>query len=226
MDKPDDRRVFFFDIDNCLYPRSKKVHDLMIDLINKYFATHLSLSAADAEMLHMKYYEDYGLAISGLVMHHKIDPLEYNREVDDALPLDGLLTPNPELRKLLEDVDTSRVVKLLGIDDLFEGITFCDYSKMPFICKPLPEMYEKAEREAGARSSEDCYFVDDSHLNCVHGQARGWTTVHLVEHDMPEPPTKASRYQIRELESLRLIFPQFFKSTLGGRADEPRSSQL
>ncbi|KAI4270691.1 MAG: hypothetical protein LQ337_006526 [Flavoplaca oasis] len=147
----------------------------MIDLINKYFTTHLSLSAADAEMLHMKYYEDYGLAISGLVMYHKIDPLEYNRKVDDALPLDGLLTPNPELRRLLEDLDKSkvkpwlftngyithaqRVVKLLGIDDLFEGITFCDYSKMPFICKPLPEMYEKAEREAGARSSEDCYFV-------------------------------------------------------------------
>ena len=144
-------------------------------MIDKYFATHLALSAADAEMLHMKYYEDYGLAISGLVMHHKIDPLKYNREVDDALPLDGLLTPNPELRKLLEDLDTSivkpwlftngyithalRVVKLLGIDDLFEGITFCDYSQMPFICKPLPEMYEKAEREAGARSSEDCYFV-------------------------------------------------------------------
>lgn len=142
---------------------------------DRYFETHLSLSAADADMLHMKYYKDYGLAISGLVVHHKVDPLEYNREVDDALPLDGLITPNPKLRELLEDIDTSkvklwlftnayithgqRVVKLLGIEDLFEGITFCDYRKLPFICKPHPQMYDKAEREAGARSSEDCYFV-------------------------------------------------------------------
>lgn len=126
-------------------------------------------------MLHMKYYQDFGLAISGLVRHHKVDPLEYNREVDDALPLDGLITPNPELRRLLEDIDKSkvkmwlftnahithgkRVVKLLGIEDLFEGITFCDYRKLPFVCKPHREMFEKAEAEAGVRSVEDCYFV-------------------------------------------------------------------
>ncbi|KAI4176151.1 MAG: hypothetical protein LQ343_001195 [Gyalolechia ehrenbergii] len=126
-------------------------------------------------MLHQKYYQDYGLAISGLVMHHKVDPLEYNREVDDALPLDGLITPNPELRQLLEDMDKSkiklwlftnghithgqRVVGLLGIEDLFEGITFCDYRKMPFVCKPHREMFEKAEAEAGVTATENCYFV-------------------------------------------------------------------
>ena len=145
------------------------------DYSDKYFETHLSLSAADADMLHMKYYKDYGLAISGLVKHHKVDPLEYNREVDDKLPLDGLISPNPDLRKLLEDIDTSkvkpwlftnayithaqRVIKLLGVEDLFEGITFCDYRKLPFICKPHPEMYAKAEREAGAPHSKACYFV-------------------------------------------------------------------
>src|SRR4051794_4674046 len=30
----DDRPVLFFDIDNCLYPQSKMVHDLMQRLIN------------------------------------------------------------------------------------------------------------------------------------------------------------------------------------------------
>src|ERR1700733_10990502 len=30
----DDRPIFFFDIDNCLYPRSRRVHDLMQRLIN------------------------------------------------------------------------------------------------------------------------------------------------------------------------------------------------
>ncbi|KAI4182635.1 MAG: hypothetical protein L6R41_005858 [Letrouitia leprolyta] len=160
MDTADARPVFFFDIDNCL---------------DQYFVKHLSLTAEDANMLHMKYYKDYGLAISGLVMHHKVDPLEYNREVDDALPLDGLIIPSPELRQLLEDIDKSkvklwlftnahithgqRVVSLLGIEDLFEGITFCDYRKMPFVCKPHREMFEKAEAEAGVTSAEDCYFV-------------------------------------------------------------------
>ncbi|KAL8806327.1 MAG: hypothetical protein Q9223_004584 [Gallowayella weberi] len=182
--------------------KGKKVHELMTVLINKYFEKHLSLSTDDADLLHQKYYKDYGLAISGLVVHHKVDPLEFNREVDDALPLDGLITPNPDLRRLLEDIDTSkvkpwlftnayithgqRVVKLLGIEDLFE---------------------------------------DDSHLNCRHAQARGWTTAHLLEPDRPEPPEKASKYQIRDLESLRSIFPHFFRSSSANLADESMSSQ-
>ena len=52
---------------------------------------------------------------------------------------------------------------------------------------------------------------DDSYLNCAAAQKRGWTTVHILEPDDPEPSTKASQYQIRSLSELRRIFPQFFK---------------
>ena len=144
-------------------------------LINDYFVKHLSLSRDDAHMLHQKYYKDYGLAVSGLALHHKIDPLEFNREVDDALPLDDIITPNPRLRELLADIDKSkvktwlftnahfthaqRVVRLLGVEDMFEGLTYCDYGKVPLHPKPHTEMYEKAEVEAGVLSVQDCYFV-------------------------------------------------------------------
>ena len=142
---------------------------------DKFFVEHLALSQSDATMLHQKYYTDYGLAIEGLVRHHKVDPLEYNRKVDDALPLDGLITPDPILRKLLLDIDKTmvrlwlftnahithglRVVKLLEIDDLFEGITYCDYTQERLICKPHEAMYEKAEAEAGVDSVKNCFFV-------------------------------------------------------------------
>lgn len=125
--------------------------------------------------MHTRYYKDYGLAIEGLVRHHKVDPLEYNRLVDDALPLEDILSPNPKLRELLEDLDTTKakpwlftnayinhgkkVVKLLGVDDLFEGITFCDYGAEKLLCKPAEEMFQKAMKESGAKSRKDCYFV-------------------------------------------------------------------
>ena len=125
--------------------------------------------------MHLKYYREYGLAIEGLVRHHKVDALEYNAKVDDALPLEDIIKPNPELRELLEDIDKSkvkmwlftnayvthgkRVVKLLGIDDLFEGITYCDYGSDKFYCKPHTEMYDKAMSQAGVKSNEKCYFV-------------------------------------------------------------------
>ncbi|KAK4156206.1 Haloacid dehalogenase-like hydrolase-domain-containing protein [Chaetomidium leptoderma] len=220
--------VFFFDIDNCLYPKSAKVHDLMADLIDKYFATHLSLPWEDAVRLHKEYYQNYGLAIEGLVRHHKIDPLDYNAKVDDALPLDDVIKPRPDLKKLLLDIDRSkvrlwlftnayvnhakRVVRLLEIEDFFEGLTFCDYNAMPLICKPHPDMFHKAMQEAGVEKYEDCFFVDDSYQNCKRAQELGWTVAHLVEDDVKPPRTPASKYQVRHLSELRTAFPQFFKS--------------
>ena len=147
----------------------------MADLIDKYFMQHLSLSWDEAVRLHKEYYQNYGLAIEGLVRHHEIDPLEYNTKVDDALPLDEIIKPRAELKKLLQDIDTSqvrlwlftnayinhgkRVVKLLEIEEFFEGITYCDYGSIPLVCKPHENMYQKAMEEAGVDRAEDCFFV-------------------------------------------------------------------
>lgn len=171
----DRRKVFFIDIDNCLYPRSKGIHEHMSHLIDQYFETHLAVSKEEANQLHTRYYKDYGLAIEGLVRHHKVDPLEYNRKVDDALPLEDIFEPDQKLRQLLLDIDRSqvklwlftnayithgkRVVKLLGVEDMFEGITYCDYGAEKLLCKPAPEMFAKAMREAGVSEVKDCYFV-------------------------------------------------------------------
>lgn len=152
-------------------------------LIDQYFMTHLELTKEDAYKLHMDYYRTYGLAIEGLVRHHKIDPLEYNRQVDDALPMDAILSPDLKLRKLLEDVDKGkvklwlftnayvthgkRVVRLLGVDDLFEGITYCDYAATPMLCKPNVDMFAKAMKEAGVKENKDCYFVGKAYRRSV-----------------------------------------------------------
>jgi pyrimidine and pyridine-specific 5'-nucleotidase len=155
---------------------------LLIIYTDKYFQTHLELSQKEANELHYKYYREYGLAIEGLVRHHKINALDYNEQVDDALPLDNVVKPDAELRKLIEDIDTSkvrlwlltnayvthgkRVVRLLEIDDLFEGMTYCDYSSDRFVCKPQAEMFDKAMAQAGVTKNENCYFVGMSTLYC------------------------------------------------------------
>ena len=225
----------------------------MADLIDKYFATHLNLSWDDAVRLHKEYYQSYGLAIEGLVRHHQIDPLEYNSKVDDALPLERVIKPNPELKELLLDIDTSkvklwlltnayvnhahRVIRLLDLEGIFEGVTYCDYSSIPLICKPHVDMYAKAMKDAGVTRNEDCFFVgklpclrsasrispgslealtlrttDDSYPNCQKAQSIGWTVAHLVEEGLATPRTQASKYQIRHLKELRSLFPEFFKS--------------
>lgn len=167
-----------------------RLHSMSSDLktdefIDKFFQDHLSLSQEEANELHYKYYKEYGLAIEGLVRHHKVDALEYNTKVDDALPLEDVIKADPDLRRLIQDIDTSkvrlwlftnayithgkRVVKLLGIDDLFEGMTYCDYGSDKFYCKPHEEMFDKAMVQAGVKSNDNCYFVGKSSTLSVMG---------------------------------------------------------
>ncbi|TID26584.1 hypothetical protein E2P81_ATG01057 [Venturia nashicola] len=244
-DSADNRPVFFFDIDNCEFvilklvlPTRKltkstgtRIQNIMAELIDKYFQTHLSLPAHEATALHMKYYQSYGLAIEGLVRHHEVDALDFNSKVDDAIPLENILSSNPSLQAFLASFDKTkvklwlltnahvthgkRVVRLLGVEDFFEGITYCDYAeaetKGRLLAKPERGMWEKAMREAGVEKVDDCYFVDDSYINAKGATQMGWKAIHFVEKelDLPEPP--ASQYRIRELEEIRNLFPQFFK---------------
>jgi len=104
-------------------------------------------------------------------------------------------------------------VRLLGIEDQFEGLTFCDYAAQPMLCKPHPDMFAKAMKEAGLSDVKKCYFVDDSGLNCRKAEEIGWTVAHLVETTEPVPAKQVCKYQIRQLEELRKLFPDFFKST-------------
>lgn len=39
----------------------------------------------------------------------------------------------------------------------------------------------------------------------------GWTAAHLIEQGLAVPKTQASQYQIRDLQELRDIYPQFFR---------------
>ena len=147
----------------------------MFKLIDEYLMRHLSLALEEAHTLHDQYLSNYGLAVEGVVRHHGIDPLHFNEQVDDALPLDELLGTDQKLRAILQAMDKSkvklwlftnayvdhgmRVVRLLGIDDLFEGITYCDYAALPMLRKPQKGMFQKAMREAGAKEGRECYFI-------------------------------------------------------------------
>lgn len=201
--------------------------------------THLAIPAAEARQLHQQYYRDYGLAIEGLVRHHQVEALDFNARVDDALPIEALLQPDGRLRRLLADLDrrrvrpwlltnaheghARRVVGRLGVADQFDGLTFCDYGRVPLTCKPQRRMYEQAMRDAAVADPARCFFVDDSRINVVGALRAGWTAVQLLEPAVaPLDPALAPGPQldpaavvdtIASLEDLRLRFPEFFTST-------------
>ncbi|KAG8711421.1 hypothetical protein FRC08_015910 [Ceratobasidium sp. 394] len=178
--KPDDDRVvIWFDIDNTLYPPNEQIVSLVQDKIHKYFID-LNLEPDEARALHRRYYVEYGLSVRGLIQHHEVDPLDFDAKVDASLPLEELLRPDPAIRKLLESIDLSkariwaltnaykthaqRVLKILQLEDLFEGMVFCDYGTQNFACKPERRFYDQALALANT-TAEKSYFVDDNFGN-------------------------------------------------------------
>ena len=104
---------------------------LLSDRSSAYFVS-LGLEDEKATKLPHHYYTEYGLALRGLVRHHEVgkspsplpylsdaqlfslffpcsDPIDFDRKCDGSLPLEQIIKPDPALRKLLEDIDRSKV---------------------------------------------------------------------------------------------------------------------
>ncbi|KAL7751038.1 putative suppressor of disruption of TFIIS [Sorochytrium milnesiophthora] len=224
QDQP--KAYFFFDIDNTLYHPSKGISQLMATKIVAYCRS-MGMDEQTAQELSFRYYREYGLAIRGLVRHHQIDADDYDIRVDGSLPLEEVLQPDPELRTILHKLKpdikkwvftnayvrhAKRVLKILGIEDCFDGMTYCDYLAQDFNCKPDRSFYEQALADAGYTSDAQeagvpVYFVDDSRLNIVAAKKLGWTTIFLASNGAT---CDAADYTIEDVKEIANVLPQLF----------------
>ena len=202
--------------------------DLMVERIHNYFRS-LGLDDEEAESLNMRYYKEYGLAIRGLVQHHAIDPLDYDQKCDASLPLEDILRPDASLIEMLKSlkkkktriftltnayrVHARRVISLLQLDSIVEGIVYCDYTNPMFSCKPEAEFYRAAQEAVRAAPTAQHYFVDDSVTNVRQAMKLGWSkSVHFDEKcDSPEPfTTPDGILTISSMLQLPKVWPELF----------------
>lgn len=236
----DPRSIVWFDIDNTLYSASTKISQVMGQRIHAYFVG-LGLDKDKASELHHAYYTQYGLALRGLTRHHDIDPMDFDRKCDGTLPLDDLIQPDPRLRKLFQDLDRTkvrvwaltnayknhaqRVLKILDLEDQIEGLVYCDYQQIGFTCKPEPDYYHNAMKQANISDPSKCYFIDDSRLNVTSAKELGWGhCVHFYEVGLETVEGGKTKKlvrdtntndlegiaQISDLEELRTLWPEIF----------------
>ncbi|KAJ2491720.1 suppressor of deletion of TFIIS [Coemansia sp. RSA 2050] len=213
-------RIFFFDIDDCLYSPELCVHLLIKERIYEY-GRSIGMDAATVVETCTSYYKDYGLTMRGFINHHGVDVAAFNDKVNGSLPLESVIKPDPALREMILSIKArrwaftnagfehaSRVLKCLQVDDLFEGITYCDYAEPDFPCKPERRAYEKAMKESGAKDVRLCYFADDSASNVNAAKEFGWTSV-LVSKQQPVARA-ATDLHIKAIHDLPLVLPQLF----------------
>ncbi|KAI3622860.1 hypothetical protein GLX27_004036 [Malassezia furfur] len=229
VDAHDAQAILWLDIDNTLYSQvDTRIPELMADRIRDYFRG-LGLDEHEAEKLHTHYYKEYGLAIRGLVKHHTIDPMDYDEKCDGSLPLERVLHPDPALRALLERIDrrkvrvyaltnaykthARRVLSLLQLDSLVQGIVYCDYNIPNFSCKPEQAFYSAAQAAVHAAPDAHVYFVDDSMQNIVAARTFGWQScVYFDElHPTDAPHTLDNGVVcVSSLQQLPRIWPGVF----------------
>ncbi|KAJ9083826.1 putative suppressor of disruption of TFIIS protein [Entomophthora muscae] len=222
---PGDEKVFFFDIDNCLYDIETGISGMMTERIAAY-GERIGIPKDKVVDLTLGYYKSYGLAVRGFIMHHDIDPNHYDLHVDQSLPLETILKPDLNIRKMLLRLNmkkwaftnanrphAEKVLMLLGIHDLFDGLTYCDYSQPGFSCKPELNAYYRAMGDANVKRPELCYFVDDSPKNLNAARQLGWNTIHVVgsKGTVPESLANDSHLVIRTIDELPNIIPSLFE---------------
>lgn len=228
-----EHRTIFFDLDNTLYSKSLGIHLQMADRIQLFMRDVLLLPKEESRRLSAKYYLDYGLSVRGILNDFQIETSEYDRFVDGGLQLEGLIKPSDELRSWVESIQGSRwiftnaglghaerVLKLLNIRDLFEGVIYCDYGENQFPAKPERLAYERAMKWAGVRNPEHCYFIDDSANNVRVASELGWKAA-LFDEDNDllmsigtSEEHKAQEQQfhrIRNLYDFTNVFPELLR---------------
>jgi putative hydrolase of the HAD superfamily len=198
----------FFDVDDTLYPPQRGVWAEIARRINRYMMERVGIPEAEVDALRERYFETYGTTCNGLRAEKGVDPADYYRYVHD-IPLDRLLAPDPDLRRMLtalpqkkyifSNADTAyilRVLSILDIADCFHGII--DIFATGLVSKPAEEAYRTALRLAGSPPADRCLLVDDMPRNLPPARNLGWTTV-LVH---GRPPDGAPHHRIESILQL------------------------
>lgn len=207
-------RYLLFDLDETLYTPQTGLWDAIGERITLYMRERLGLSPEAAEALRLRYRQQYGVALAGLLAEYTISADDYLAYVHD-LPLPDYLKPDPQLSAMLArlplpkailtnaDADHARrVLEQLGIARHFGQII--DIRALGFVNKPRPEAYERALALINAQAPE-CVLIDDLPQNLAPAHALGFITI-LVSHGRGNgrPPAGVD-YQVENILGVERI---------------------
>jgi putative hydrolase of the HAD superfamily len=84
-----------FDLDNCLYPASAGLFDLIDERMGAYIERLLDCDRVEARRVQKAHFHDHGTTLAGLMLHHGVDPHHFLADVHD-IELDRI-SANPAL---------------------------------------------------------------------------------------------------------------------------------
>jgi putative hydrolase of the HAD superfamily len=182
--------TWLFDLDNTLYPVESGFMGEIERRITAFVMQVTGLERDAAYRLQKVYLQDHGLSLTGLTLHHGVDPAEFHAVFHD-LSLESLAR-DPDLvaaierlpgRRLIftnaDDVHARRVLDRLGLAHLFEEVFHI--GSFDYVPKPDPEAFRRMNAAHGIEPRSTAFF-EDSERNLAPAAALGMTTVLVGPH--------------------------------------------
>ncbi len=206
------------DLDNTLYSHQSGMLNYIDGRIDDFIRQKLNLTAGEISRLRSAYWQKYGTTLTGLILHHHIEPDEYIQCAYN-INITDFLKPDPVLAKVLDNISFSKaifsnspneyireVLRVLKIDQYFTriyDIKFCNYNG-----KPNPSSYRKVLADLGVLGQE-CILVDDSLANIQAAEQ-----IKMVPIYVNRDPKSKTKWEIREIYELEGLIPKLIKSKI------------
>ena len=178
-------RDWIFDLDNCLYPASAGLFDLIDERMTAYIERLLSCGPDEARRVQKAHFHEHGTTLAGLMKEHAIDPRHFLDDVHDVA-LD-CVDANPRLaaalaqlpgRKLVftngDAAYARRVLDRIGIHGHFDGLHDIHASELR--PKPDPHGYAVLCDRFGI-DPRGALLADDMIQNLAPAKSLGMTTI-------------------------------------------------
>jgi putative hydrolase of the HAD superfamily len=163
---------WIFDLDNCLYPASTGLFELIDERMGAYIQRLLDCDPAEAKRVQKAHFHTHGTTLAGLMREHDVDPHEFLDDVH-AIPLDRIarndrlssgLARLPGRKIVFTNGDAPyarRVLAALGLEDRFDELHDIHSSEL----RPKPD-------DHGYRLLLDRFGVDPARAAMVEDMAQ------------------------------------------------------
>jgi putative hydrolase of the HAD superfamily len=178
-------RDWIFDLDNCLYPATTGLFDLIDERMGAYIQRLLNCAPDEAKRVQKAHFHAHGTTLAGLMKEHGVDPHHFLADVHD-IALDRV-TANDRLGRALAALPgrkivftngdapyARRVLERIGIGDRFDGLH--DIHANDYRPKPDPRGYALLCERFGI-DPVHALLADDMIQNLAPARALGMTTV-------------------------------------------------
>lgn len=177
-------RDWIFDLDNCLYPPSSRLFELIDQRMGGYIERLLGCDPVEARRIQKSHFHEHGTTLAGLMAEHDVDPHDFLGDVHD-IALDRIVPDErlaaglarlPGRKFVFTNGDAPyarRVLAAIGVDGHFDGLHDIHASEL----KPKPDPHGYALLcQRFAIDPAHALMAEDMAGNLRSAKALGMTT--------------------------------------------------